>query len=77
MNRYISKNYTNIKNTIDRQHREGAAVVSTITSCQRGNRAKKRGCLGGSFIIPRNVGKNSKILRNPLKFAFLTIFWCK
>ena len=40
------------QDTIDRQHREGAAVVSTITSCQRGNRAQKRGCLGGSFIIP-------------------------
>ena len=24
-----------------------------------------------------NVGKNSQILRNPLKFAFLTIFGCK
>ena len=23
---------------------------------------------------PRSVGKNSQILRNPLKFAFLTIF---
>ena len=29
------------------------------------------------FIIPRNVGKNSQILRDPLKFAFLTIFGCK
>ena len=28
-------------------------------------------------ITPRNVGKNSQILRNPLKFAFLTIFGCK
>ena len=46
-------------------------------SCQRGNRAKKRGCLGGRIITPRNVGKNSQILRNPLKFAFLTIFGCK
>ena len=45
--------------------------------CQRGNRAKKRGCLGGRFIIPHDVGKNSQILRNPLKFAFLTIFGCK
>ena len=26
------------------------------------------------IIIPRNVGKKSQILRNPLKFAFLTIF---
>ena len=38
--------------------------------CQQGNWAKKRGCLGGTFIIPRNVGKNSQILQNPLKFAF-------
>ena len=38
--------------------------------CQRGNRAKKRGYLGGRFIIPHDVGKNSQILRNPLKFAF-------
>ena len=27
--------------------------------------------------MPQNVGKNSQILRNPLKFAFLTIFGCK
>ena len=47
------------------------------TYCQRGNRAKKRGCLGGRFIIPHDVGKTSQILRNPLKFAFLTIFGCK
>ena len=46
-------------------------------SCQRGNRAKKPGCLGGRIITPRNVGKNSQILCNPLKFAFLTIFGCK
>ena len=45
--------------------------------CRRGNRAKKRGCLGGRFIIPYDVGKTSQILRNPLKFAFLTIFGCK
>ena len=45
--------------------------------CRRGNRAKKRGCLGGRFIIPHDVGKTSQILRNPLKFAFLTIFGCK
>ena len=45
--------------------------------CQRGNRAKKRDCLGGRFKIPYNVGKNPQILRNPLKFAFLTIFGCK
>ena len=45
--------------------------------CQRGNRAKKRGCLGGRIITPRNVGKSSQILRNPLKFAFLTTFGCK
>ena len=38
--------------------------------CQRSNRAKKPGCLGGRIITPRNVGKNSQILRNPLKFAF-------
>ena len=38
--------------------------------CQRGNRGKKRGWLGGRIITPRNVGKNSQILRNPLKFAF-------
>ena len=49
----------------------------SLTYCQRGNRAKKRSCLGGRFKIPRNVGKNSQILRNPLKFAFLTIFGCK
>ena len=36
------------------------------------------GCrLGGRFIIPHNVSKNSQILRIPLKFAFLTIFGCK
>ena len=46
-------------------------------SCQRSNRAKKRGCLGGRIITPRNLGKNSQILGNPLKFAFLTIFGCK
>ena len=45
--------------------------------CQRDNWAKKRGYLGGTFIIPRNVGKNSQILHNPLKFAFLNIFRCK
>ena len=44
---------------------------------QRGNRAKKRGCLGSRIITPRNIGQNSQILRNPLKWAFLTIFWCK
>ena len=49
----------------------------SILVCQRGNRAKKRGCLGGRFIIPHDVGKTSQILRNPLKFAFLTIFGCK
>ena len=38
---------------------------------------QKRGCLGGKIITPRNVGQNSQILRNPLKFAFLTIFGCK
>ena len=43
-------------------------------NCQRSSRAKKRGCLGGRFIMPRNVGKNSQIRHNPLKFAFLTIF---
>ena len=42
--------------------------------CQRGNRAKKRGWLGGRIITSRNEGKNSQTLRNPLKFAFLTIF---
>ena len=26
--------------------------------------------LAAQFIIPRNVGKNSQILQNPLKFAF-------
>ena len=46
-------------------------------NCQRGNRAKKRGWLGGRIITPGNVGKNSQILRNPLKFAFLAIFGCK
>ena len=45
--------------------------------CQRGNRAKKRGCLGGRIITPRNVGKNLQILRKPLRFAFLTTFGCK
>ena len=29
------------------------------------------------IITPRNVGKNSQILRNPLKSAFLTIFGCR
>ena len=48
----------------------------SLTYCQRGNRAKKRGYLGDRFKIPRKVGKNSQILRNPLKFAFLTIFGC-
>ena len=48
-----------------------------LSNCQRGNRAKKRGWLGGRIITPRNVGKNSQILRNPLTFAFLTIFGCK
>ena len=47
-----------------------------IINCQRGNR-KRRGCLGGRFLIPRNVSKNSQILRNPIKFAFLTILGCK
>ena len=47
--------------------------IKTLSNCQRGNRAKKRDCLGGRIIMPRNVGKNSEILRNPLKFAFLTI----
>ena len=42
-------------------------------NCQRGNRAKKRGWVGGRIITPRKVGKNSQILRNPLKYAFLTI----
>ena len=45
--------------------------------CQRGNRAKKRGWLGGRIITPRNVGKISQILRNLLNFSFLTIFGCK
>ena len=46
-------------------------TVQTIHHfCQRGNRAKKRGCLGGRIITPRNVGKSSQILRNPLKFVF-------
>ena len=45
--------------------------------CQRVNRAKKRRCLGGRIITLRHVGKNSQILRNPLKFAFLAIFGCK
>ena len=48
----------------------------SLTYCQRGNRAKKRGYLGDRFKIPRKVGKNSQILCNPLKFAFLTIFGC-
>ena len=52
-------------------------IIITYFHCQRGNRATKRGCLGGRIITPRNVGKNSQILRNPLKFAFLTIFGCK
>ena len=45
--------------------------------CPRGNRAKKRGFIGGRFITPHDAGKNSQILRNPLKLAFLTIFGCK
>ena len=48
---------------------------SPVLKC--GNRAKKRGCLGGRIITPRNVGQYSQILRNPLKFAFLSIFGCK
>ena len=48
-----------------------------FVATERGNRAKKRGCLCGRIITPRNVGKNSQILRNPLKFAFLTLFGCK
>ena len=39
-----------------------------VNNCQRGNRAKERGSLGG---------RNSQTLRNPLKFAFLSIFGCK
>ena len=39
-------------------------------NCQRSNWAQKRGWLGGRIITPRNVGKNSQILRNPLKLAF-------
>ena len=35
-----------------------------------GNLACLFGCLGGRFIISRNVGKNPQILRNPQKFAF-------
>ena len=45
--------------------------------CQRGNLATQLCCLDDKFIMPRNVRKNSQILRNPLKFAFLTIFGCK
>ena len=45
--------------------------------CQPGNLASLLGCLDDRFIMPRNVGKNSQIQRNPLKFAFLTIFGCK
>ena len=55
----------------------GRRISGRPSNCQRGNRAKKRGWLGGRIIMPRNVGKNSQILRNPLKFAFLTIFGCK
>ena len=51
--------------------------ISNLFYCQQGNRAKKRCWLGARIITPRNVGKNSQILRNPLKFAFLTIFGCK
>ena len=52
-------------------------LIRISFNCQRGNRANKRGCLGGRFIIPRDVGENSQILHKPLKLAFLTIFWCK
>ena len=45
-----------------------------VVYCQRNNQAKKRGWLGGRIITPCNVGKTSQILRNPLKFAFLTMF---
>ena len=51
--------------------------IKTLGNCQQGNRSKKRGFLGGRIITPGNVGKNSQLLRNPLKFAFLTIFGCK
>ena len=50
---------------------------NVIVANEATERNKKRGCLGGRIITPRNVGKNSQILRNPLKFAFLTIFGCK
>ena len=43
--------------------------------CQRGNRAKKRGCLRGRFIIPRNVGKNPQILRNPHRICSFDHIW--
>ena len=45
-----------------------------VAYCQRNNQAKKRGWLGGRIITPCNVCKTSQILRNPLKFAFLTMF---
>ena len=45
-----------------------------IVNCQRGNRAKKRGWLSGRIITPRNVGKNSQILRNPANFVNQHVF---
>ena len=67
---YLRMFKAEIKLTVSKEH-------ANNNNCHRGNRAKKRGCLGGRFIIPHDVGKNSQILRNPLKFAFLTIFGCK
>ena len=52
-------------------------LVSLFLTIIYYHRAKKRGCLGGRIITSRNVGQNSQILRNPLKFAVLTIFGCK
>ena len=35
-------------------------ILHETTNCQRGSRAKKRGCLGCRIITPRNVGKTLK-----------------
>ena len=51
-----------------------SAVLSNGTIyCQRGNLAKKRGCLGGRFIMPQTVSKTRP--RNPLKFAVFDHIW--
>ena len=49
---------------------KGPKSAKEQTDCQK-TENKTNGNQSGS------VGKNSQILRNPLKFAFLTIFGCK